>query len=59
MVSCIPNIANAVLSFRVSHKLELTSYREVLDFIDIVAIPARPRSDAIRNLVFQSNDVLP
>jgi hypothetical protein len=49
MVSYIPNIANAVLSFRVSHKLELTSYREVLDLIDIVAhhIPARPSSDAI------------
>ncbi|MBX3306833.1 MAG: TetR/AcrR family transcriptional regulator [Nitrospira sp.] len=38
MVSCIPKIANEVLLFRVSHKLGLTSYHEVFDLIDIVAI---------------------
>lgn len=38
MVSCIPTIATQVLLFRVSHKLGLTSYHEVFDVIDIVAV---------------------
>lgn len=41
MVSYIPKIANAVLSFRVSHKLGLTSYHEVLDLMELSRSPLK------------------